>query len=137
MDEASSRQEGRNALSERDKEAGWTKPIYCMKCGRFPVKEFGKLCDRCELYHAREEAAQLEAENDSLRQLHTAQMEENERLWAIRDSLAELLEPDEPHDLGGPHISIPWVIAKFDALKDGNPYGLIDWRKPVEGDDAD
>ena len=64
------------------------------------------------------EVAQLEAENNSLRQLHTAQMEENERLWAIRDSLDDLLEPDEPHDLGGPHISIPWVIAKFDALKE-------------------
>ena len=46
-------------------------------------------------------------------------LEENERLWAIRDSLAELLEPDEPHDLGGPHISVPWVVAKFDALKEG------------------
>ena len=63
---------------------------------------------------------ELEAENDSLRQLHTAQMEENERLWAIRDSLDDLLEPDEPHDLGGPHISIPWVIARFDALKEGD-----------------
>ena len=43
---------------------------------------------------------------------------QNEGLWAIRDSLTELLEPDEPHDLGGPHISIPWVIAKFDALRE-------------------
>ena len=118
MAKGSSRQEGQDALSERIREE-----VY--PCGDYDwMPELEQLQVANAMWEKvangwKEMKEQLEAENDSLRQLHTAQMEENERLWAIRDSLAELLEPDEPHDLGGPHISIPWVIARFDALKEG------------------
>ena len=65
MAKGSSRQEGQDSLSERMHEYG---------------EHAAQDIEVDAWFEYADEAAQLEAENDSLRQLHTAQMEENERL---------------------------------------------------------
>ena len=69
-----------------------------------------------------DKAAQLEAENDSLRQLHTAQMEENERL----KTYAMLME--------GRVSNSSWVIKTRTRL--GLSDTMMNWIIPDEHRDA-
>lgn len=33
---------------------------------------------------------------------------------AVIKELADLIDPNDPHELGGPHISIPWVLQRLE-----------------------
>ena len=100
MAKGSSRQEGQDALSERMR--AWF--IRMGESNTFGAHTFTR------------EVAQLEAENDSLRQLHTAQMEENERLREDYIELFEYMSNFEPFKT--------WK-KENDALKEGSEVAYV------------